>query len=116
MRRTSSSEVEERTFVTLRLLGGVDVHVLRAGVLADDHPFVDLDAGPDEQRTAILKVHQRVGGRQTAPVGYQRAGGARPQLAVPWLEAVEDVVQHSSPPGLGQELRAETDQAAGGTE
>ena len=34
----------------LLLLGRVDVHVVGAGVLADDHALVDLGAGPDEQR------------------------------------------------------------------
>ena len=37
---------------------------------------------------------------------------ARSQLAVPWLETVEYVMQHSGSAGLGQELRAEADQAA----
>src|SRR5690606_34391147 len=42
-------------------LADVDLHVPRPGVLAHDHPLVDLDAGADEERPALLEVVQRVG-------------------------------------------------------
>src|SRR3954468_21270327 len=64
---------------------GVDVEVLGARVLPDDHPLVDLLAGPDEQRAALLKVHQRELRGRAGTVGDEGAGRARAQLAEPWL-------------------------------
>src|SRR5581483_10766418 len=40
----------------------VDVEVVVAGVLADDHAFVDLDAVGYEEDAAVLEAVQRVGG------------------------------------------------------
>ena len=67
-------------FVRCFSLTGVDVEVVGARVLADDHALVDLLAGPDEQRAALLQVHQRElggrcrGGRRRAtPVGRVRS-------------------------------------------
>ena len=49
-------------------------------------------------------------------VGDEPAGRPRPQLAVPRLEPVEDVVEDPGAARLGEELRAEADQAARGHE
>ena len=100
----------------LLLARGVDVEVVGARVLADDHALVDLLAGADEQRPALLEVHQRELRRAPAAVGDQRAGRPRAQLAGPRLPAVEDVVQQAGAARLGEELGAEADQAAGGDE
>jgi hypothetical protein len=65
----------------LLLLGDVDVHVVGARVLADDHALVDLGRRLDEQGAALLQVEHRVGGRRPRAVGDQRAGepgGDRP--------------------------------------
>ena len=113
-RRTSSSAVEERMLVRCFSLHGVDVEVLGAGVLADDHALVDLLAGPDEQRAALLEVEQGERGHRAAAVGHQRAGRARAQLAVPRLPAVEHVVHEPGAARLGEELGAKADQPAGG--
>ena len=91
--RTSTSAVEERMLVRCFSRDGVDVEVVRARVLADDHALVELLAGPDEQRAALLQVHQRELRRDARAVGDQRAGRARAQLAGPRLPAIEDVVQ-----------------------
>ncbi len=96
----------------LLFLGRVDVHVLGAGVLADDHPLVDLLAGADEERAAVLDADQRVAGGLAAAVGDDRAGWAQAQLARPALPALEDVVHDPGAAGLGEELGAEADQAA----
>ena len=72
-RRTSTSEVEERMFVRCFSLTRVDVEVLRARVLADDHPLVDLLARADEQRAALLQREQREGDRLAPAVGDERA-------------------------------------------
>src|SRR6188474_9901 len=96
----------------LLLLDRVDVEVLGAGVLADDHPLVDLLAGPDEKRAAILQAEQGVAGALAAPVGDDRAGWAQAQLARPALPALKDVVHDAGAPRLGEELGAQADQAA----
>ena len=98
------------------LLDRVDVEVLGARVLADDHALVDLLAGPDEHRPALLQVHQRELRRGAAAVGDERAGRPRAQLARPRLPAVEDVVEQAGAARLGEELGAEADQAARGHE
>ena len=54
------------------LAHGVDVEVLRAAVLADDHALVELVAGGDEQRAALLQRGQREPGR-LARSGRRRA-------------------------------------------
>ena len=46
-------------------------------------------------------------------VGHQRAGGAGPDLAGPRLVALEHVVRDAGAAGVGEELGAEADQAAG---
>jgi len=55
----------------LLLLGGVDVHVVRACVLADDHALVDLDARPDEHLAPLLEVVEGVARRHAGLVGRQ---------------------------------------------
>ena len=47
------------------------------------------------------------------PVGHQRPGRPGPQLAVPGLVRLEDVVHQAGAAGLGEELGAEADQPAG---
>src|SRR5271166_6156536 len=93
------------------LLDRVDIEILRAGVLADDHPLVDLLARTDEQSPPLLQGHQRVAHRLAGAVGHQRAARTCQQLARPGLPAIEDVVHDAGPAGLGEELGAEPDQA-----
>src|SRR6266511_314797 len=97
----------------LLLLGDVDVHVVCAGVLADDHPLVHLGTRLDEQGAALLEVEHRVGGGGAGPVGDQRAGRAGAQVAEPRLVRLEDVVQDAGTAGLGEELGPEADQRPG---
>ena len=52
----------------LLALQRVDVEVVAAGVLADDHAGIDLLARADEQRAALLQVPQRVGDRLAGSV------------------------------------------------
>ena len=90
----------------------VDVHVLGAGVLTDDHAGVDLHAGGDEQLPSLLEVEQGELGCLPRPVGDQGPVGAGAQLALPRLVAVEDMVEDAGATGFGEELRAKTDQPA----
>src|SRR6476661_2364380 len=71
----------------LLLLGDVDVHVVGAGVLADDHALVDLRRRVDEERAALLEVDHRVCRDDPGAVGDQGAArtgrdGAEPRLVV----------------------------------
>ena len=97
----------------LLLLGDVDVHVLGARVLADDHAFVDLGGRLDEHHAALLQVRHRVRRRGTRAIGHQRAVVARADLACPGLVALGDVVSDARPAGVGEELGTEADQPAG---
>ena len=98
----------------LLLLGRVDVHVLGAGVLADDHPLVDLLAGADEERAAVLEARSarsrrscRGGRRRASRSGAVRSSPAQgSQRSKTWCMI-------AGAAGLGEELGAEADQAAG---
>ena len=107
-----SSDVDWRMFVELLLLRRVHVHVLRAGVLPDDHALVDLLARPYEHRPALLERLEREPGRHPAAVGHERTGRPRSQIAVPRLVSLEHMVELTGSAGLGQELRPEPDKAA----
>src|SRR5206468_6049483 len=98
------------------LAAGVDVEVLRARVLADDHALVDLLAGSDEERPALLEVHERVGRGGATAVGDERTGRACVELAEPRLPAVEDAVQQAGAARVGEELGAKPDEPASGHE
>src|SRR6476646_2114154 len=100
----------------LLLLGDVDVHVVGAGVLADDHALVDLGARLGEQRAALLEVDHGVGRDRTGAVGHEGAAGAGGDGAEPRLVVLEDVVGDARAAGLGEELGAEADEATGGYE
>src|SRR5690606_17982907 len=93
-------------------LGDVDLHVAGAGVLADDHPLVDLDARADEERASLLEIVERVGDGNAvrhadhdAPVAASDRPGPR---AVPRIA----VVQRPVPAGVSQELAAIAEEAA----
>ena len=98
----------------LLLLRDVDVHVVGAGVLADDHALVDRRAGADEQLAPVLHVGEGVGRRVAGAVGHEDAGLAARDLALPLHPALEQGVHDRGAAGVGQELGADADEAAGG--
>src|SRR4051794_37100717 len=49
----------------------IDVQVLRAGVFAHDHPFIDILAGLDEHRPALLQIEQGEARGLAATVSHQ---------------------------------------------
>ena len=96
----------------LLLLRHVDVQVVGAGVLADDHPLVDLGPRADEDLAPLLQVVDRVRGGPAHPVGDERARGAHRDRPVPRFPRREQVVHDPGASGVGEELRPEPDQPA----
>ena len=96
----------------LLFLDDVDVEVGIAGVLADDHAFVDFRAGRDENLAALLEVEDRVAGGLAGAVGHQRAGGPRRDVALPLDVAVEQRVHDGGAARVGEDFAAQADQAA----
>src|SRR2546423_7376401 len=91
--------------------GGIDVEVVVASVLPDDHPLVQLVPGFDEERSALLQSGDREAGRAPLPVGDKTAGRPGPKLAVPGFPGLEDMMEDAGAAGLGQALGAEPDQS-----
>src|SRR5205814_4412160 len=97
-------------------LAGVDVEIVAARVLADDHSLVELVGRGDEERSTFLEALDREARRLSAAIRDKAACRPRPQLAVPGLPPLEDVVHDPAPAGLGEELGPEADQSARGDE
>jgi uncharacterized peroxidase-related enzyme len=76
VRRTASSLPAARMLVSFLPLSTLTSRSLSRGVLADDHALIDLHAGLDHHRAAILQVPQREGHRLALVVGDQHAVGA----------------------------------------
>ena len=91
----------------LLLLDGVHVGVVRAVVLADDHAFVDVHSGAEEERSAGLEVVEGVGGADPGAVGDDGAGLALGHRAAPGFPAVEHGVQESHAARGGEKLAPE---------
>src|ERR1700730_2206946 len=98
----------------LFFFGDVDVHVLLAGVFAEDHAFVDLDSGADEELTAFLNIPQSKRGGDAGAVGDKRSRGAQRHFAGVVHPAIENGVNERSAAGVRQQLAAQADQAARG--
>jgi hypothetical protein len=59
----------------LLLADNIHVQIVVAGVLADNHAFVDFNSGANQQNAAILQAMQRVGGGDALTVADQRPEG-----------------------------------------
>src|SRR5690606_23620301 len=90
----------------------VDLEVLRLGILAYDHPFVELLAGRDEQRAALLERVQGVGDRLALLHRDQHAVLAALDRALPRAVLLEQAVHDAGAAGVGEELAVVADQAA----
>ena len=95
------------------LLAHVHVDVAGAGVPADDHAVVHLHARLDEQLAAVLDVEQGVGGGHAVLPGHQRAGVAGGDVALDGLVVLEHGAHDALAAGVGEELAAIAEQAAG---
>ena len=76
----------------LLLLARVDDHVVAAGVLGDDHPFVDVVAGLDEHGAALLEVVEGKGDGLAADQADHDAVGPLGNVALDRPVVVEVVV------------------------
>ena len=93
---------------------GVDVEIVVARVLTDDHAFVDFDAAADEKHATILHAEERVGGGGSRAVADQSAGETLRNLALVGHVAVEEGVHDDGAAGLRQHFGAQADDAAAG--
>src|SRR5882762_1061608 len=98
----------------LLFLGNVDVHILLAGILAEDHAFIDLDGRADEELAALLNIPQRERGRNSGTVRDERASGAQGHFAGIIHPAIENGVNQRGPARIREQLAAQADQAARG--
>src|SRR5690606_8629037 len=98
----------------LFLLGHVDVEIVLTIVLADDHALVDLGTFPDEHLTAGLKSEESIGSRYTSAVSDHRTARSTQHWARVGFPAGEERIEKAKAARLGEEVRAEADQAAGG--
>ena len=88
-----------------------DVLVLRTG--ADDHAFIDICAGSDEETTSLLSGEQAVGDGFAGLKGDQGTLMAGDDIALVGLVGIEDVVHDTVSVGVGEELGTVAHQAAG---
>src|SRR5664279_3367334 len=94
----------------LLLLGDVDVHVLVAGVLTDDHALVHLLRRVDEEGAALLQVDHRERRQHTDAVRHERPVDAGLDRPGPRLVTLGDRGRDARAAGVGEELRAEADE------
>ena len=97
----------------LRLADVAD-DVFRPAALADDHAFVHVDAGADEEGAAVLRVEESVRGGDAVLVDDDGAALAGLDVALIRRVAVEELVHDAVAVGVGHELGAVADEAAGG--
>ena len=100
----------------LLLLADVDGHILVAAAGAHDHARVDGDAGADEHLAAILHAADAVGRGLAGLMGHQRAGLAALDLALERAVGVQHGGHDALAVGVGEELAAVAEQAAGGNQ
>src|SRR5882757_1259820 len=96
----------------LFFLGYIDVHVLLAGIFAEDHAFVDLNGGAYEELAALLDIPQRKRGGDTGAIGDQRTRGAQGHFAGIVHPAIKNRVNQRGAARVGKQLAAQADQSA----
>src|SRR3984957_12073866 len=97
----------------LLALEDVDLKVVVAGMLANDHALVDLPAGLDHHRTTIFQLEHRISHRLALIVGDQDAVAAALDVALVGQVIVEQAVHDRRALGVGHQLALIADQAAG---
>src|SRR6185503_4963800 len=97
----------------LLALEDIDLEVVVPGVLADDHAGINLPAGLDHHRAAILEVPQGIGDGLAAVVGNEDAVAAAGDLALVRLIGVEQAVEDRGAARVGEQFALVADEAAG---
>src|SRR6267142_165556 len=97
----------------LLALEDVDLEIVVAGVLTDDHALVNLAAGLDHHRAAILQFEHRIGHGLALIVGDQDAVAAALDIALVRRIVVEQTVHDGGAAGVRQQFALIADQAAG---
>ena len=105
---TAGSHVGE-----LLLLRGIDRHVVAAGVLAADHPLVDLVAGLDEEICPLLKTVEPEGHRLAGHHRHEHAIGPTGHLPFHLPPGLEAMVHDGGALGCVEHPRPQPDQTAG---
>src|SRR5271155_530128 len=98
----------------LLLAHNVDVKVRVFSVLPDDHAFVNVDAGPDEERAALLQIVESVGGRKSGTVGDQRAGWTMRNFALPLDVSIKKRIHDDGATRVGKQSAAQSNEPAAG--
>ena len=111
--RTASSLTGGADVGELLALEHVDLKVVVAGVLADDHAAINLPARLDHHRAAVFELEHGVGDRLAHFVGDQHAVAAAGDVALVRRIGVEQPVHDRGAAGVGQKLALVADQAAG---
>src|SRR5499427_6218315 len=93
---------------------GVDVEVGVFGVFADDHAFVEIDAGAYEKFSALLQAPKGIRRGGTRTVSDERSGQTMGNFALPFGVSVEKRVHDDGATCVGQELAAKADEAPAG--
>src|SRR5690606_36945098 len=90
---------------------GIDLEVIGAAVLADDHPFIDWDAGIDHQLAALFEIPERIGNAGAVGVGDEDAIATSVDIALERLIAVKEAAHDTGAAGVGQEFAVIADEA-----
>src|SRR6478609_4942917 len=106
---TLRAEVRELLFAD-----GVDGDVLVAGILADDHAFIDLLARIDEELAALLAHHEGIAGGLAGLGRDERAGDAGEHFARVRAVFLEEMAEHAAATGGVDDVDFHADQAARG--
>src|SRR6185312_6441990 len=96
----------------LLALENVDLEVVVARVLADDHALVDLPAGLDHHRAAVFQLEHGVSHRLALVVRNQHAVATALDVALVGRIAMEQAVHDRGATGIGEQFALVADQAA----
>jgi hypothetical protein len=96
----------------LLALDDVELEVIAARVLANDHAGIDLGAVLDEHGSAVLQVEDGIGHSLAFAVRQQRAGVAAGDFAEMRRIGMEQAVHDGRAARVGQKFRLVADQAA----
>src|SRR6185312_13348961 len=95
----------------LFLFYDIDVQIAAARVFPHNHALIHLSRRPNENYAAFLQVVDRIAGSDARPIGNQRSGWARFNVALPFDISMEQRIHDCRTFGIGQHFAANTDQS-----